>query len=480
MVAATAACAAAPAAAAPPWSDPQPVAGGYLAQWAPVANSVALQEAGGQFGFTAGGVGFAVLGRSAGGLGYARFNGGRNAFGTVTGSTFRNVTPGGMALFGRSGVILAGQATAPSDPRGRLSGAPLNVAVTRGNVTGDFATRQVLAKGADVTNPRSAFVTAVAANQGGDAAVAVSVPVVSRTPRVIGFRSRLFIRRRTSASFRTVMDFGRRTVGSSPAALALNSAGDVLVAWDDRESVRARMISSRGTIGKEQRLGTGGSAFLGSGNVRIAAAIDSTRRMLVAWTAQRVGEGNYAGSPGIVALASASPGKPFGAQQTLERNLPRGAGRAILGPAVQAAIVRDRSIVAWTGSLGGVLVVKTADVTNGRAGTATQLSGPGAASRLQGLAVGPRGGAAVVWVTDTGAAGTPAGHYAAARAAGTSAWGGAETIATTGDLPGLTNALVAASPVSGQVLVLISDPIQASGIPPAGPIPLRLSVRAAP
>lgn len=470
---------AATAHAAPPWSDPQPVAGGYLAQWAPIANSVALQEAGGQFGFTAGGVGFAVLGRSAGGLGYTRFNGGRNAFGTVTGSSFRNVTPSGMALFGRSGVILSGPATAPSDPRGRLSGAPLNVAVTRGNVTGDFATRQVLAKGADVSDARAAVVTAVAANPGGDAAVVVSVPVVGRT-RVVGFRSRLFVRRRTSGLFRRVMDVGRQTVGSSPAALALNSAGDVLVAWDDRESVRARMISSRGTVGKEQRLGTGGSAFLGSGNVRITAAIDGTRRMLVAWLAQRVGEGNFAGSPAIVAAATASPGRPFGGQQTLERNLPKGAGRGIRGPGVQAAIVRDRSVVAWTGSLGGVFVVRTADVTNGRAGAPTQLSGPGAASRLQGLAVGPRGGAAVVWVTDTGAAGTPAGHYAAARAAGTSAWGAAETIATVDDLPGLTNALVAASPVSGQVLVLINDPIQETGIPPAGPIPLRLSVRAAP
>ncbi|MFA9270753.1 MAG: hypothetical protein ACEQSX_08340, partial [Baekduiaceae bacterium] len=337
---------AATAHAAPPWSDPQPVAGGYLAQWAPVANSVALQEAGGQLGFTAGGVGFAVLGRSAGGLGYTRFSGARNAFGTVTSSSFRNVTPGGMALFGRSGVILAGPATAPSDPRARLSGAPLDVAVTRGNVTGDFSTRQVLGKGAGFS---PAVVTAVAANQGGDAAVAVSVPVVGRT-RVVGFRSRLFVRRRTGGLFVKVMDFGRRTVGSSPAALALNGAGDVLLAWDDRESVRARMISSRGTIGKEQRLGTGGSAFLGSTNIRITAAIDSTRRMLVGWTAQRVGEGFRAGGPGIVAMASAAPGKPFGGQQTLERNLPKAhvSLRAGDGPAKSpesltgdATLVRD-------------------------------------------------------------------------------------------------------------------------------------------
>lgn len=487
LVAATACAAvASPAPAAPPWSDPQPVAGAYLAQWAPLSGGLVLQRADGQLGFTPGGVGFTVLGRSAGGLGYARFAGSRNAFGTLTPSTFRSVVPSEMALFGRSGVVLAGQGIAPSDRRARRSGTPLDAVVVRGNVTGDYSTRQVLARGflpaAGVpADAKAAVVTALAANQGGDAAAVVSVPVVGKT-RATGFRSRLFVRRSTSSSFRRVMDFGRQTVGSSPAALALNGAGDVLVAWDDRERVRARMISSRGTVGEEQQLGTGGSAFLGSGRTRIAASMDGTRRMLVAWLAQRVGEGNFAGSPGIVALATAAPGKPFGAQQIVERNLPKGADRGIQGPGVQAAILRDRSVVAWTGSVGGVFVVRTADVTSGKVGAPRQLSGAGAASRLQGLVVGPRGGAAIVWMTQTGATGTPAGHYAAARGAGSSAWGAAETITTAGDTSGLTDALVAASPVSGQVIVLVSDPIPVGGAtpPPAGPVPVRSTVRAAP
>lgn len=63
--------AAAPVAAAPPWSDPQPVAGGYLAQWAPMNPGLAFRQVDGHLGFTPGGVGFAVLGRTAGGLGYA-------------------------------------------------------------------------------------------------------------------------------------------------------------------------------------------------------------------------------------------------------------------------------------------------------------------------------------------------------------------------------------------------------------------------
>lgn len=389
-----------------------------------------------------------------------------------------------MALFGRSGVVLAGPANAPSDRRAERTRLPLDVAVVRGNVTGDFSTRQLLARGflakpGTLSDSRSAVVTALAANPGGDVAVAVSVPVAGPT-RVVGFRSRLFIRRRTSRVFRRVMDFGAQTVGSSPVALAVNGPGDVLVAWDDRAAVRARMVSARGTIGAEQRLGTGGSAFRGSAHRRITAAIDGTRRMLVAWLAQRVGEGNFAGGPGIVAMNSAAPGKPFGRQQTLERNLPQGGDRAIDGVAVQAAIVRDRGVVAWTGADAGRLAVRTVDVTSGRAGTPRMLSAAGTSSRLQGLVVGPRGGAAVVWVSESAAGTVSAGHYASARDAGSTAWGAAETITTTGDTTGLTEARVAASPVSGEVLVLVSDPTPVGTMPVAGPIGLRSSVRAAP
>ena len=124
--------------------------------------------------------------------------------------------------------------------------------------------------------------------------------------------------------------------------------------------------------------------------------------MLVAWVAQRVGEGNFAGSPGLVAMSSAAPGRTFGRQQTLERDLPKGGDRAILGVAVQAAIVRDRGIVAWTGATANRFVVRSADVTSGRAGTPRVLSAAGASSRLQALVVGLRGGAAVVWVTASG------------------------------------------------------------------------------
>jgi hypothetical protein len=336
----------------------------------------------------AGGTGFTILGRSAGGLGYARFSGSRNAFGTVTASTFGGIEPFEMALYGRSGVILGGAAARPSDRRAPSNGTLLDAAVTRGNVTGTYSTRQILVRGVLLQPDRRfgqpAFVTAVAANPAGDAAVTVSYPMLSRKrTTVVGFRNRLFIRPRGSTTFQRKLDYGRQTVGSSPSTLAINGPGDVLLAWDDRKAVRTRLISSEGKIGAEQRLGTGGSPWIGASSTRIVAPIDSTRRMLVAWLAQRAGSSGNAGGPGIVAAAVASPGKSFGRQQTLEANLPRGDGTLISGTAVQAAILRDRSVVTWTGAENRQFVVRTADIVSGRAGASTRLSAAGAQSELQ-------------------------------------------------------------------------------------------------
>lgn len=178
-----------------------------------------------------------------------------------------------------------------------------------------------------------------------------------------------------------------------------------------------------------------------------------------------------AGGPGIVAAAVASPGRSFGRQQTLESNLPQGENTLIGGTAVQAAILRDRSVVAWRGWEGRTRVVRTADIVSGRARAATQLSAAGVPSALDGLAVGPRGGTAAVWSSG----GASPGHYAAVRAPGASVWGATETVTTAGDTD--VAALVAASPVSGDVVVLVSDPVQATTPPAAGPVPLRSVLR---
>ena len=324
---------------------------------------------------------------------------------------------------------------------------------------------------------------ALAANAAGNAAAVVSVPVRGRV-HVAGYQSRLFIRRRGESTFRRIADIGPRTPGRSDAALALNGPGDVLVVWDDRENVRARVITAGGRIGREQRLGQGGSAWIGGH--RMTASIDASRRMLVAWVAQRVGEGSYAGSPGIVAFAYAPPYGGFQPAQVVQRNLPKGQDRAIGAPGVLASLLRDRGVVAWNGYVDGRLAVFGADVSSGKASTPRELSPAGTDARLAGLATGPRGGVVLNWWSMAQPGTTPdppAGVYAMARAAGATDWGPLEPIVTTGPsvYPEVA-APLAVDPVSGQVAMLWSDvpvaPTIASPIPP--PVPARYSVRANP
>ena len=300
-------CFASPASAVP-WSAPQVVPGGYLARWdTPMGG--ALHAFPGLLGFTPGATGFAVLGDDKGGRGYTTFDATTGSFRPLRSSRFLGVDPTLMAVYGRDGVLLAGGADGPGDRRSPLNAeVPLDVAVTRGTVAGAFA-RQLLARGVknhfrgNVRSIEPPTVTVLAANTAGDAAAVVEVPVRGHIS-VVGFRPRLFIRHRGRPAFRRVADLGGRTVGRHPAALALNGAGDVLVAWDDRDSVRARVVSAAGRVGAEQRLGGGGSSWLGA--ARMVASMDADRRMLVAWLAQRIGGLGSAGGP--VSSPTPSPG----------------------------------------------------------------------------------------------------------------------------------------------------------------------------
>jgi hypothetical protein len=324
-------------------------------------------------------------------------------------------------------------------------------------------------------------VTALAASDAGAAAAVVAVPVLGRT-RVIGYRPRLFVRRPGQSSFGRVADLGRRTFGPSPAALAVNPSGDVLVAWDDRASVWARLVTARGKIRHAQRLGPGGSTYVyGS---RMAAAMDATRRAIVAWIAQRVsGESTFAGRPGIVAVAYAAPYKDFGRAQVVQRALPAGPGLGVRPPGVRAALLRNRGVVAWTGSTAGRFAVRAIDLVSGRPANGAVLSPAGTDAQLRGLAVGPRGGLVAAWTSATqrGVANPSPGPgvYAAARAATATAWGPVEKVAAIPEegVPA-PDAPLAADPVSGRAVILWSEPATETASP--GPIPVLFSVRPAP
>jgi hypothetical protein len=471
-----------PAFGSEPWSASQTVPGGYLARWDTPTGGV-LHTSADLFGFTPGGAGYAVLGDDKGGQGFTVFDASTGAFRPLRSSTFGGVKPALMAAYGREQVILAGGASAPADRRSPLNAdVLLDAAATRGTVGGGFSIRQVLARGVithfrgSVRTIEPATVTALAANPAGDAAVVVAVPVRGHIS-VLGFRSRLFVRRHGQSTFRKVADIGARTVGRSPAVVAVNGSGDVLVAWDDRQSVRARVVSAGGHLGTEQRLGRGGSAWVGAS--RMAASIDGTHRMLVAWLAQRVGEGNYAGSPGIVAYAYASPHKPFAAAKVVQSGLPKGFDRGIGAPGVQATLLRTDAVVVWTGYSAGRFTVRSVNVTSGRPSAPVDLSPAGADASLQGSSVGPAGGVVVAWASSARSGTTPApppGVYARVRPAGATTWGALETITTMvgGDfVPG--GVPLAANPVTGQAVVLWSDPVTAAFTP--APLTTHSSVR---
>jgi hypothetical protein len=471
--------AAGPAAADAPWSAPQPISGASLLRWEPQgAVGASLKEVDGVFAFTPSGVGLAVLGHEAGGRGIARLNGAGTAFGPLTSSPLGGVAPTHMATYGRDGVLLAGGADAVGDPRSPLNADTLlDAAVTRGTTAGAFARRQVLAEGVARGSPSAAVVTALAANASGDAAAVVSVPVRGRRT-VIGQRAQLFVRRRGQSRFvRRIAELGERTLGRSPAALAVNGPGDVLVAWDDRESVWSRVITSRGRICRAQRLGRGGAAFVYGG--RMAAAMDARRRAIVAWVAQRVaGETASAGPPGTVSFAYAPPARRFGRAQVVQRRLPTGPDRGIRGPGVGVALLRDRAVLVWTGAVAGRHVIRAVDVISGRARNGAGFSAPGAEAQLRGLAAGPRGLVAV-WSTAPAPLGPPfsSTFQAVARAPTAQGWGPVETIAATatGSVPA-ADAPLAAHPVSGQVVLVWSDPAGQA----RDPIPVRSSTRPAP
>ena len=206
---------------AAPWSAPQVLSGAYQARWAPLQgpgplSGYALKTVDGLLGFTPGGAGVAVMGREAGGMGFARFSASTGTFGSLRQSAFAGVAPSRMALFGREGVMLAGQANRSGDPRSKLNPETfLDAAVTRGTLSGGFAQRQVLAKGVFLGRAGQAIVTALASNTSGDAAAVVSVPVAGKTT-IAGYQSRLFVRRRGQSSFRRILSVGIRTVGHSP------------------------------------------------------------------------------------------------------------------------------------------------------------------------------------------------------------------------------------------------------------------------
>jgi hypothetical protein len=225
-------------------------------------------------------------------------------------------------------------------------------------------------------------------------------------------------------------------------SVAVNAHGDILVAWDRSGHLEARMwIASSHHLTGVQQLGTTDAAM------RIAVALGSDRRAIVAWIDQRIGEGEAAHGKFMATARTATRG--FAAARQLDtygnNQIP---GENALRVAYTGA---GRGVIAW----GGSTAVRSAFVDGRSIGTPVDLA-PVAADNdrndlgLGGLATSSAGQAVVTWVQSSGP-GTQTQVMAATLADGASSWGPAETVSpatiTAGDPS------VAFDPTSNQIVL---------------------------
>jgi hypothetical protein len=285
-----------------------------------------------------------------------------------------------------------------------------------------------------------------AVNDRGDAAALL---LVGRTPYLAT--------RRAGHAFGRAVRLGRGPTISG--AVAVDARGDVLVVWErplsgviGTRGIYARVRTSHGELSKTRRLGTA-VPF-----VSISAALDDSRRAVVAWLGQRVSEGDV-GSPATIKFAAAQPGQPFGPEHTVEVVDVTGTGRYATAPGVRAAIGADgRALLTWTGYEDGRFVVRAAPLSDGVLGEAQIVSDPSTDSVLAALSTGPRGEAVVLarqGIRGNDPTSASVTLTAAARAAGQATFGPLEIVhASSSDIeePG-----VAFDPIHDSAVAVWSD-----------------------
>lgn len=175
-------------------------------------------------------------------------------------------------------------------------------------------------------------------------------------------------------------------------AVAMNSSGDVLVAWDQHGTIQSRFwYGSFKRFGPVQDLGKVDAAM------HVAVALGNDRRAIVSWVDQRVSEGNT-GQKATVWATARTAHAGFAKAKQLEAfpdtTIPGGS-------VVQSKFTADgRGIIAWSGRT----AVRAAFV-NGRTIGAAQDLAPTAPNEslnaigLADLVVAPNGAAAVTIVS---------------------------------------------------------------------------------
>ena len=421
-IAASMAVAAVPAGAlaAAPWSEPSDITGATV----PAPPFVSFSRTG---------AGLAVWPNYAaqGPLPASRWSGQAfGAAGPLPGSLLLDPFAGGITLYGQQRLAAAGRTR---------SGQP---AAALGSVDGGLGKTSRLstarANGVAVTSNVDGFVAVAFTDRHG-------VHVSARRPGRRFPRPVLVSRTRT-ASF---------------PAVATNVHGDVLVGWYQRGRVLSRFRSAAGHFERARDVGPAPG-----GRLRLSLSLSKRRRALAAWTSEPVSEALATG-PATQSVSYASRRARFGKRQVLETfddapfTAQPGTGY-VEGVGIAAAFATTgEPLVTWTGRTGNFHVVRSARIVDGRPQAAQTLSAPGREAEVQGLALGPLGEALAVW---TEAPDQVAGNltvFAAPRAAGTGAFGGAEQVSHDADArsPGggsfyLTSATAAVDPASERAVVV--------------------------
>ncbi|WP_354700364.1 hypothetical protein DSM112329_00635 [Paraconexibacter sp. AEG42_29] len=293
-----------------------------------------------------------------------------------TGSTRVGLGLGGVAAYGRGGLIAAGV-------RARADSSQAVLAL------GSLSANRAQLGTVHPVGPAAmhASAPALAVNARGDAALVVPVCRDGGCRRSIIY---LAVRRMGSSRITTTR-IAEPTRTLPRVAAAINERGDALAVWTDNEAVNARVRTLGGWLRATQRAGTTVRGSLAAPS----ASLSLHRAELVGWSTQVVHEGD--GTAGAVRVAQARDGGRFSAAAELAQ-LPALSGRSASGAVVRVDIdPNGLRHLAWTGYADGHFTVSSA-LLNGAADSGTAkpvdrqtLTAPGTDAVLEDLDTGADG-----------------------------------------------------------------------------------------
>lgn len=294
-------------------------------------------------------------------------------------------------LFGRDGVVAAGQLTRPGSGTGAAW-------VAFGRIGRQLDQRQLLA----IPRRQGGSVALDADAKGGVAVIAIGAPASSRCGPC-GSALYLAVRRaagrlaRPRLVTRSAIDRDDFEIGLAPA-VAINARGDALVVWEQTGALLARVQRDGRWLSGAQTLGPVPD-LVGA----ISARLGARDRAVVTWWTQAGdwgGAGNGASAPPVYRLAVAPAGGTFEAAQIVEQDVavpPLPSLSPSTGAIVSAMDAAGRVTVAWTGAQDGKQLVRAASISADRPGPVQTLG----SGYLDDLAVGSHGQLLALWHTDT-------------------------------------------------------------------------------